>query len=63
MDSRLRNCGVPCYVKNGKVHLENEYRVCNKGELLDEKKAKILRFIGHKLVYLTINVIDQIETK
>ncbi|KAM0675688.1 mRNA turnover and ribosome assembly protein [Gurleya vavrai] len=58
MDSRFRNCGVSCYVKNGKVIIDSDFTVCKKGEVLSDKKAKLLRFLGHKLGVLRIKVLE-----
>ena len=46
VESTLRKWGVPTRLVEGKVELEDEYRVCGEGEVLDSRQTAILKQFG-----------------
>ncbi|KTW32592.1 uncharacterized protein T551_00077 [Pneumocystis jirovecii RU7] len=42
----LRNLGMPTLLKNGQITLFNEYTICKKGDVLDNRQTKLLKIFG-----------------
>jgi len=48
---------LPTSIKNGVVHLESEYEVCEVGQELTPEQAKILKLLGIKMSEFYFDVI------
>ncbi|KAK9468533.1 ribosomal protein L10-domain-containing protein [Lipomyces arxii] len=47
LESTLRTqLGVPTSLKAGKVYLDNDFQVCNEGDVLDAKQTRLLKLFG-----------------
>ncbi|KAK9447096.1 ribosomal protein L10-domain-containing protein [Limtongia smithiae] len=47
LESTLRvQLGVPTNLKNGKIVLDDEYSVCEEGDVLDAKQTRLLKLFG-----------------
>jgi len=46
MEPELRKLQMPTSLTRGKITLENEYRVCKEGEVLDSRQTRLLKLFG-----------------
>lgn len=46
LESTVRSLGMPTKLVQGKVHLDQPYTVCKKGQKLDSKQANLLKQFG-----------------
>lgn len=46
LEPELRKLQMPTSLTRGKITLENEYRVCKEGELLDSRQTRLLKLFG-----------------
>lgn len=46
LETMVRSLGMPTTLKNGKVTLDSEYRVCKVGEVLNGKQTRLLKLFG-----------------
>lgn len=61
MGTKLRDLGLPCEIKNGKVWLNNDYVVIKKDEKVNDKQAKILKMFGLEYACLSVKIIDSVN--
>jgi len=46
LEPELRKLNVPTTLVKGKITLENEYKVCEEGEVLDSRQTRLLKLFG-----------------
>jgi mRNA turnover protein 4 len=46
IEPELRRLGVPTRLERGKIALENEYKVCREGQVLDSRQTRLLKLFG-----------------
>lgn len=46
LEPELRRLQVPTSLTKGKITLENEYRVCKEGQMLDSRQTRLLKLFG-----------------
>ena len=49
LDSKMRNLGMPIRMDRGKLMLDQEYRICTEGDVLDARQTKLLNQFGVQL--------------
>ena len=57
-ENNLRLLHVPIAIKNGKVHLTQNYTVCEKGAILKPENAKLLEHLGYKMAKFSLTLIS-----
>ncbi|KAK9453175.1 ribosomal protein L10-domain-containing protein [Dipodascopsis uninucleata] len=58
LESTMRTqLGVPTTLKNGKVYIDNEFKVCGKGDILDAKQSRLLKLFGIACAEFTIRLV------
>lgn len=55
-ESDLRRIGMPVKVDKGKVLLERDLKICEKGETLSPEQAKMLEIVEKKLVTFQVKI-------
>lgn len=46
LEPELRKLGMVTRLERGKITLDNEYRVCKEGEVLDSRQTRLLKLFG-----------------
>jgi mRNA turnover protein 4 len=46
LEPELRKLQVPTSLTKGKITLQNDYRVCKEGEILDSRQTRLLKLFG-----------------
>eukprot|EP00026_Physarum_polycephalum_P014728 Phypoly_transcript_15275.p1 GENE.Phypoly_transcript_15275~~Phypoly_transcript_15275.p1 ORF type:complete len:245 (-),score=56.81 Phypoly_transcript_15275:77-811(-) len=57
LEPHLRALGMPTRLKNGVIHLENEYVLCTAGKAITPEQAKLLKLLEIKLAEFYIDVV------
>jgi len=56
LEPQLRSLGLPIKLIRGIIHVENKFPVCRKGQVLNSKKSRILKFFGKRQEITTIEI-------
>lgn len=56
MEPGFRKLGLPTELKNGVIHLREDFVVCKEGQTLTPERADILKHFGHKLAEFRLEI-------
>ncbi|KAG9391766.1 Ribosomal protein L10/acidic P0 [Carpediemonas membranifera] len=56
LEPRLRALGLPCKLHEGVITLLHDYTICNEGDELTAKQAKLLTHFGYEMANMTFKV-------
>ena len=57
LEPHLRALGMPTRLKNGIIHLENEFVLCSAGKAITPEQAKLLKLLEIKLAEFRLDVL------
>jgi len=57
LEPELRKLNMPTTLTKGKISLENPYRVCKEGEVLDSRQTRLLKLFGVATSEFTVQLL------
>lgn len=57
LEPELRKLNMPTSLTKGKISLQNEYTVCNEGDVLDSRQTRLLKLFGVATADFTVQLV------
>lgn len=57
LEPELRRLQMPTSLKMGKITLDNKYRVCKEGEILDSRQTRLLKLFGVAIADFKVDLV------
>lgn len=58
MEQRLAKLGLPVELKNGIIHVKDDYTVCDAGQKLTPEQAKILKHFNYEIAEFSMKLVS-----